>query len=194
MMVSKMMCALFFLQAITIGAMNPDADQKKWIANARAAIKGRAAADLGEAMLHITDQKVKKHFFRKIAREQPEDILLLEAILATDLDLASPADKETLAQFVERKNVATHITLIKKYLVIKELDLKATPMEASKPAQLEVAKAKPVEEAAPKPSQITKAVSFKESEPQAIEDVSRTSQARLALSKSGKIKRRSLKS
>jgi len=197
MIVAKMIYALFFFHAINICAMTPDADQGKWIKNARAAIKRRAAGALGEAMMHITDQKVKKHLFRKIAREKPEDTLLMEAVLASGLELESPDDKETLVQFVERKEIPMHIALVKKYLVLKELDGQATLVETSKPTQPEPINAKPIEGIAPKQAQSPKTVVFKEKESvivmQSVEDSAKSSHSRLVLSKSGKINRRSLK-
>lgn len=178
MISSKILSAVIFLYSVKMCAMGTNtqpASQKLWEKAAREAIKDNLATDLEQAMRHIMDQKVKKHLFRKVAREKPNHLLLLEAVIASGLELQSrdAEEKETVVEFVKRKNILAHVSLVKKYLTLKELDGQTTPQSSPKLVSL-------------KESAVTIASDV-------VDNPTKKSCKDLALSKSGKISRRSLK-
>jgi len=108
-----------FLNVVSLCAMSAPTGKKsqiEWVAMAYDAIKNNHTTALTQAMKNIENEEQKKHLFRKIVREKPRFLLLMEAALKSGLDLESRYDKETLLEFVKRKNNPDQIALIEKYL------------------------------------------------------------------------------
>lgn len=135
---NKNLLLVVFLFDFKIHAMScPTAkgEQIEWINEAYDAIKNNRPPLLKQAMLQIRDDNLKKHLFRKIVREKPRFLLLMEAALESGLDVESHFDKETLLEFVRRKNDPAHIAIIEKY---RKKDPASTPGENIKTQTKEI--------------------------------------------------------